>query len=221
MILLMRLFVFVDCDNNMTKLIIIRHCETVDNAKGLLQGYHNDSEFSEQGKKQIAKLIAHLNSEKIKEVYCSDLGRAHKTAQAIADSHSVSCTPLNDLRECNSGDWQNIPVKELIQRWDDLYATKLAEGLKREDIRPPNGENTFDHEKRVMRVIRNAVVKHPDETIVVVGHSGTNKVILGSLRKLDSDDYYKQKQNNACVNIVAVDGDNVNIVVLNDTSFLQ
>ena len=205
----------------MTKIILIRHCQTQDNKKGLMQGYHNDSDFTQEGNKQLEKICNFLKKENIKEIYCSDLGRAVKTAKAISKKFHVNINIIKNLREADIGDWKNMPVKEAIQKWIDYYNKKQSEGMLRENIRPPNGENAWDHKKRLKIVIQKIISKHSNDTVVIVGHSGTNKVLLGIFSNKDPDDFYSTPQDNACINIIETDGNNSNIILLNHTKHLN
>ena len=204
-----------------TRLIIIRHCETTDNKKGKIQGYNEDSEFTEEGQKQLIKLINRFKEEHIDAVFCSDLGRAYKTAEAIAKSHGLITIKKKDLRECDIGDWSNLPVKEGIAKWIVYYEENKKKGLRREDIRPPNGENSFDHQKRVMNTVDEIISNFRDKNVVIVGHSGTNRVIMGSLENKDPDDFYTVGQSNACVNIIEYNGGKYKLIVINDVTHLK
>ena len=205
----------------MTRLIIIRHCQTIDNASGKMQGYSNDSEFSEWGKIQARKLAARLKNENIKKVYCSDLGRTITTARIIALEHNLDPVLIKDLRECDIGDWSDLPVKEAIQKWIKYYDSQKAAGFLRENIRPPNGENSFDHQKRVMSAIKKIVDENANNTVVVVGHGGTNRVIIGSFENIDPDNFYEVGQDNACINIIETNGNESKVIVVNDTTHLN
>jgi broad specificity phosphatase PhoE len=205
----------------MTKLIIIRHCETIYNSEGKMQGFHQDSDFTINGKKQLDKLILRFKNEKIDEVICSDLGRAFKTAEAIAKDHNLKSICIKELRECDIGDWKSLPPKEAINKWITFYEKLKKEGINREDIRPPNGENSFDHQRRVMACINKIIKDLPNGTVVIVGHSGTNKVIVGSLQNKDPDDFYTVEQSNAGINIIEINGIHTKIVCINDVNHLR
>jgi len=205
----------------MLKIILIRHCKTISNETGKLQGYHDDSEFTEEGMKQMEALSKRLKSEKIDAVYCSDLGRAYKTAQAIAKEHGLNVNNVKNLREANIGEWSDLPVKEAIEKWMKYYEEKKAKGIPREEIRPPAGENAWDHQKRLLEAITQIYSTHKDGTIVIVAHAGTNKVLLGSFQNTDPDDFYKVPQDNACINIIKFNGNSYKVISINDTNHLK
>ncbi len=205
----------------MLKIILIRHCKTISNESGKLQGYHDDSGFTEEGIKQMKALSKKLKSEKIDAVYCSDLGRAYKTAQAIAKEHKLGVNKVKNLREADIGEWSNLPVKKAIGKWMRYYKEEKAKGIPREEIRPPAGENAWDHQKRLLGVITQIYSTHKNGTIVIVGHAGTNKVLLGSFQNTDPDDFYKVPQDNACINIINFYGNSYKVISINDTTHLK
>ncbi len=205
----------------MTKIILVRHCKTEDNASGKMQGYHNDSSFTKEGLVQLRCLTKALSSEPIKAIFCSDLGRALKTAEEISKAYNLRAIPLKELREADIGDWKDLSVKDAINKWLDYYESEKSKGILRESIRPPGGENTWDHQKRIINAIKKIVIDYPNETIVIVGHAGTNKVLLGTFEGKDPDDFYSIPQDNACINIIETDGKKHRVLKINDTSHLN
>jgi len=188
------------------RILLIRHAQTEKNKAGIMQS-HNDSEITNEGFEQIKKIISRLKKEKIDAIFCSSLGRAVKTAKEIARLKKLKLTVDDRLKELNAGDFSTLPTKEMLRRWAEYYETKQREGIKRELIRPPNGENSFDHLKRIKSFLRDLIKDYNNKTVVIVGHSGTNKVIIGALKKLDPDDFYSIEQKNACINFLELDSE--------------
>ena len=67
----------------MAKLILIRHGETQWNRERRMQG-HSDSPLSEVGLRQAQALAQRMKNFEFHALYCSDSGRAHHTARAVA-----------------------------------------------------------------------------------------------------------------------------------------
>ena len=68
-----------------------------------------------------------------------------------------------------------------------------------------------------MGAIRRIIKAHPVGTVAVVAHGGTNRVILSSLIGLPLRKIAVFRQNNACVNILEIEGRKVRLKLLNDT----
>ena len=66
-----------------TKIILIRHGETVFNTEGKIQG-SLDSPLTKIGVQQAQAVARRLRSEPLAKIYTSDLGRALETAKLIA-----------------------------------------------------------------------------------------------------------------------------------------
>ncbi|MBU2052642.1 MAG: histidine phosphatase family protein [Nanoarchaeota archaeon] len=77
--------------------------------------------------------------------------------------------------------------------------------MSKEIIGPPKGENSYDHAKRIKHFLDELYNKYPNKTIIIVGHGGTNKVIIGILKGLNPEEFYNVKQDHACINILELD----------------
>ena len=90
----------------MTKIIVVRHAQSLANEKGIFIG-HMDMDLSELGKKQAELLGKYLLDKAfpIDVIYSSDLSRAMKTAEPTAITHGLEIIPDARLREICGGDW--------------------------------------------------------------------------------------------------------------------
>ena len=82
----------------MTKLILIRHGQTVWNKLGKYQG-QADIELSQEGLEQAEKLKEHFSFENVKGIYASSLKRAMDTGKAVAEKFDLPVVPCDELRE--------------------------------------------------------------------------------------------------------------------------
>jgi broad specificity phosphatase PhoE len=205
-----------------TKIYLIRHAETIKNKENRIMGGNSDSDLSELGLEQSNKTAEYISTKNPHAFYTSDLGRSYSTTLTIAEKSGGTPVKTEALRECSLGDWSDMPKDELFAKWDNYRAEMLAKGERDEDIRPPHGENTYDHRERVMRFIETVAAEHAGETIVIVAHAGTNKVALGAMRNLPIDQYYDTPQDNCCINEIDYDADTKTFTVLsvNQTTHL-
>jgi broad specificity phosphatase PhoE len=188
----------------MTKIILVRHGQTIKNKAGLAQG-HTDSELTEEGLIQLEKTQNFLRGHKIDAVFSSNLGRAIKTAKKICENREVTHIIEENLKELSWGDFASWPTDQLLKKWTEYYDSEKARGIPVEDIRPKNGENTFDHMLRIKNVLSKIIKEYKNKTVLIVGHGGTNKVIIGLLREVDSEKFYEIKQDNCCINFLELD----------------
>ncbi|MHB0912811.1 MAG: alpha-ribazole phosphatase [Armatimonadota bacterium] len=150
------------------RIILVRHGETVFNRDSRYQG-HMDSELSPRGREQAEAAAERLSGEKIDAVYSSDLSRARETAEAIAARHGLPVTTDPALRECSFGDWEGLTVREITERYPELYASYRRDSLTH---RAPGGERLEELSERVVRAVEAIAESHPDETVAVVVHGG-------------------------------------------------
>jgi len=186
------------------RLIITRHGETEENKAGIMQG-HLPGVLSELGKEQARKLAERLKDEKIDLIISSDLARALDTAKTIAKFHPDIDLVLDErLRERFLGEFEGktkesmgIPKERLIS---DFITGGNAEG----------GDEFF---ARAGALVED-VLKRSEGNILLVGHNGICKAVLGNLlgiRNLSEIVGLK----NTSVSIFENDGDGMKMKLLN------
>ena len=155
------------------KLIFARHGETVENKKGLIQGWL-PGRLIRKGKEQAKDLAKKLIREDIDVIYTSDLDRAYDTAKIIYASHEHSKFFKSKLlRERNYGIFQGNPKHKI--NWkkidDEFYSEKIAKGESISQVR-----------KRAEKFLNILTKKHQDKTVLAVGH-GFYGLVLNSVIK--------------------------------------
>ncbi len=203
-----------------TKIFLIRHAETVDNKAGIPLG-QNDSPLTAEGKKQAQKTADYLSNFNIQAIYTSDLGRAQKTAEIIGQKLSLEPINVPEFRELDLGNWQGLGFNEI--KFKMIKQTRLSrkDGIPINKIRPQNGENTYDHKKRVIPKFNQIIENHQGETTVVIAHSGTNKLILGAIKQLPVGRYYQINQDNCTINLIHASPDGFEVIKINNGQHLK
>jgi len=143
----------------MTKLLLARHGETVDNVNQIMQG-QTQGELTENGRLQAERLAEELRGQQIDAIVASDLKRAIDTATIVARPHrlTVETTPL--LRERDWGD----------------FTGRFIPDLKNETW-PDNVESLETLRDRARRFLQYVALRWPEQTVVAVGHGIINKAI--------------------------------------------
>lgn len=152
-----------------TRIIAIRHGETSWNVASRIQG-QRDIGLNETGRWQARRVGEALADENITAVYSSDLGRAHQTAQEIAEMTGIPVVRTEGLRERSFGIFEGMTFDEIHQTWPDH-----AQNWRRRvpDWQPPEGgESLLELRERVRRTMEALAARHPGEQIVVVAHGG-------------------------------------------------
>lgn len=195
------------------KLIIVRHGETEENIKKMTQGQLPGT-ISELGKQQIKKLAIRLKDEKIDLVYSSDLKRCVDTTNEIIKFHPkipVKYTEL--LREKFAGPFQG---KINGEYWKQIKNDQA----KAKEL----GFETYEHVyQRMRKFIENLFKNHSKETILIVAHGATNRMLLALLMGLTSSEGLKriEPSKNTSVNIIIAENEGNKIYLVNCTKHLD
>jgi probable phosphoglycerate mutase len=99
-----------------TRVIAVRHGETVWNAEMRMQG-QLDTALSARGRWQAARAAEALMGEGIEAIFASDLARAFDTATAIAGALGLPVSTDTGLRERSFGIFQGFTYAEIDARW--------------------------------------------------------------------------------------------------------
>jgi probable phosphoglycerate mutase len=143
-----------------TTIFLVRHGETFDNARHIMQG-QVQGELNERGKQQAQQVAIRLADEPFDAVISSDLHRAIQTAEIIAAPHGlpVQTTPLLRERDWGSFTGRFIP-----------------------DLRGEVWPDDIESEKTLLERARSFLIyittTYPDKRVVAVGHGIINKAIL-------------------------------------------
>ena len=200
-----------------TRIFLIRHGATVLSSEDRFAGA-SDVALSKVGIKQAKKLGQRLAEEKISAVYCSDMHRAVRTAMAVAKPHGLTPIQRPALREINHGHWEGMIHKEVEKKFAKEYLAWDTDPLL---AAPPGGESGLSVLARSMPALRQIILDHPDQTVAIVAHKATNRLLLTSILGIDPRLYRERlTQDPACLNVLCFNGDPANgeVVVMNDTS---
>ena len=177
-----------------THLILIRHGETEWNVEGRMQG-HLDSPLTRSGEQQALAVGERLRDEKFSSLYCSDLGRAQKTAAQIRWPTQVNLDAR--LRERHLGVFQGLTMEEAQRLHPDEFVQFRS---RAPDHVVPGGESRRQVQRRVVAALLERAQAHRGETIVVVTHGGVLDVVYRFARSLALDAPREHEMNNASVN---------------------
>lgn len=144
----------------MTEIYLVRHGETVDNARQIMQG-QVQGELNDKGREQAVQVADRLASVHFDAVIASDLRRAIQTAEIIARPHGLSVTTTPLLRERDWGSFTGRYIPDLRGvEWPDDIESEEQLLLRARDF------------------LIYITVTWPDSRVVAVGHGIINKAIL-------------------------------------------
>ncbi len=202
-----------------TRVFLVRHGATMLSAEDRFAGSTN-VELSDEGRKQAGSLAERLANEPIAAVYASPMNRTIETATIIAAPHSLTIQTANGLREIDHGRWEGLLRPEAEERFAEEYLAWEADPFT---FAPEGGESGLHVLARALPVIREIVVKHTDETVIVVSHKATIRLLISSLLGVDARGYRdRMDQHPCCLNIVDFkDPVRARLMLFNDVSHYE
>lgn len=201
---------------SMTRVILVRHGQTLWNVEAKYQG-HSDIALTSSGLEQAELVAKRLAKEKVAAVYASDLSRAFKTAEIIAVKHNLPVTALSDLREIKFGEWEGLTYGNIYNKWPEVMDKLFT---KPDETEIPGGETFRELKERASLSIEKLIAKHPDETIIVVSHGGTIRTLICAALNIHLNYLWSLRQDNTAVNIIDYYENRAIIALLNDTHHL-
>ena len=182
-----------------TRLYLIRHGETTLSAEDRFSG-GTEVDLSAEGRWQAECLAKRLADDNINAFYCSPMRRTVETATILAAPYHLTPIHNEGLREIHHGRWETMLRKDVKARFPEEYANWQEDPFT---FAPIGGESGVMVMARALPVIREIVVKHVGETVAVVSHKATIRLILSSLLGFDARGYRDRlDQSPASLNIL-------------------
>lgn len=135
----------------------------------------------------------------LKTVYCSDLSRAIKSAEIIAEPHSLKPIVVPSLRERNFGIWEGMSFDEIKEMYPREFEAWAGNPLK---FSPIGGESTLEVKERVIKALDEIIGNHNDKCIAIVAHGGVNRIILCHLLGIPLENIFRIEQSYGCLNVI-------------------
>lgn len=201
----------------MGRWLIVRHGETQWNVEGRLQGV-SDIGLSEKGDRQAQMVARRLAGVPIDVAYTSDLTRAIDTAQSILENRDLTLHAIPVLRERGYGIFEGLTVEERQQRYPEMFAASLVNDL---DFAPTGGETPRETIKRMSTFVADLGMRHPDETVLIVGHGGSLRAAIIALMEFPLEANWRFVMANCGLSVIDTYPDNAVMRLYNDTSHLN
>jgi 2,3-bisphosphoglycerate-dependent phosphoglycerate mutase len=200
-----------------TRVLAIRHGETAWNVETRIQG-HLDIPLNDTGRWQAARLAEALGDEGITALYSSDLARACKTAQAIAQRLGVGVHLDAGLRERAFGVFEGLTFAEIEARWP-----QQAERWRARDpaFGAEGGETLQAFYERCVATARGLAARHPGQTIALVAHGGVMDCLYRAATRVDLHAPRSWQLGNASINRLLHSEGGFTLVGWSDTSHLE
>jgi len=202
----------------MTKILLVRH----GNVEGIKPERFRGRQplpLTARGRAEaqaVARRIA--GGWRPRKIYTSPLGRCVETGAAIAAACGAPTEVCDDLIDIDYGAWQFKTFDEARAADPALFAAWFATPHL---ARFPNGESLQDLVARAANVLRLVLSRHPDDTIVLVGHDSINRALILQLIDQPLSAYWRIAQTPCCLNEIDVSAGKISAQRINETGHLE
>jgi broad specificity phosphatase PhoE len=164
----------VDHDPHVRPLTIVRHGATkmnnqTDDSADRIRSWL-DVPLVEKGREEARLSAAKLLGKGIGVIECSDLVRAHETAQIIGSELGLTPTPTRKLRPWDLGIYTGTSTKLALPEIRKYVCDKP-------DIAVPEGESFHQFKERFFEGCYDALANHPGEIVLIVTHHRGERVL--------------------------------------------
>jgi broad specificity phosphatase PhoE len=168
--------------SNPVSAYLFRHGETNWNFELRWQG-HSDIPLNQTGVQQAQQLALDLKYFGIQEIISSDLLRAKKTAEIVAQSLGVPLLFDNRLRETKLGMAEGLTNNEIIKTFGQDAWDRWARFQENDPLASfPQGESKPEVLKRVTLALEENLLKTKFQTIGISTHGGVLRRLIHSMR---------------------------------------
>ena len=201
----------------MATVILVRHGRTTANAAGTLAGRLPGVKLDETGLGQAARTAERLTPVPLAAVVTSPLERCRQTARAIlrAQNGSLALATDRGITECDYGDWQGRPIKELAKEklWSTVQSQPSAAVF-------PGGESMAAMQARAVSAVRRRDAaledeRGPDAVWVAVSHADVIKSVIADALGLHLDLFQRLHVDPASISIVRYTGTRPYVIATN------
>ncbi len=202
-----------------SRILIVRHAESVANTEGIYQGQTYDTDLSDLGIRQAKALAKRANELGIKKIISSPLKRTYQTAMEVSKMLDIPIEISNLISETNHGlweghtkDWIMENFAELLNNWENSPIDAVF----------PNGEAFTDTVARVNYFLENTML---EGNSLIVTHDNIVRILVTLSDGGALNDIWNHNIESASLNFFEVNKVNginkLKILKLNDTSHLE
>ena len=169
----------------MVKIILIRHGESLANAKHIYLG-HTDWDLSELGYEQAEEAARKLSCVKIDKIYSSDLIRAYNTVLPHARIRGLEITKCKGLREVYLGDWECTEVKRLEEEYPEQFLIGWHKNFG--TCKVPGGESIPELAERIYTTTVEIARENDGKTLLFGCHAAAIRAFWGKVTGTKAED---------------------------------
>lgn len=156
--------------------LFLRHGETDFSKQRFYDDAIEDPPLNPRGLKQAQLWKEPLKNEReIAAIYASPSLRTQETAKIATSAIDLDIETVTGLRERSFGTWGGLSTEEVQNKFPEDWADWKRDKMHHA---PLGGESLMDFFKRVEQTITQLITQHHEQTILVVAHAGTIRMLV-------------------------------------------
>jgi probable phosphomutase (TIGR03848 family) len=188
----------------MATLILLRHGRTSANASGTLAGRTKGVHLDDLGRQQAERASGRLAVVPLVDVVSSPLERCRETARPVISAQTGSLRVHTDkgLTECDYGEWQGRPLRELarLALWKTVQTNPSAATF-------PGGESLPQMQARAVDAVRRrdaeiTAAHGADAVWLAVSHGDVIKSVLADALGMHLDLFQRIQVDPASISVI-------------------
>jgi probable phosphoglycerate mutase len=201
----------------MKQIFTIRHGETDNNKKHILQGRGLDASLNELGKLQAQAICDAMKPHQVDKIVASSLIRTHETVQPLADDRKLDIEKYPELDEIDFGVFEG---KVFMDIEDEIMALHDEWTKGRVELPPKDGESPQQAFDRANAKVMDVLESSEEENIVFMIHGRLTRILLSVWLGYGLPNMHKIEHQNGAINHLTWDDGKFEVVELNKTEHL-
>jgi probable phosphomutase (TIGR03848 family) len=199
----------------MTTLFLIRHGLTAQTGT-ILYGRTRGIPLDHRGRAQADLLARRFAAVKLTAIYSSPLERCVETVEPLAAAQRLTVRTSPALIEMDAGTWTGRHLSRLrrTKKWQEVQRSPST-------FRFPHGESFAEALERVRTEIETIARRHRRGRVAVATHGDIVRILLSHLEGAPLDRFQRSVVDTASVSVVHLAGDDVRLLLVNDTGGLE
>lgn len=199
----------------MTTLFLIRHGLTAQTGT-TLYGRTRGIPLDHRGRAQADLLARRFAGVKLTAIYSSPLERCVETVEPLAALQRLAVRTRPALIEMDAGTWTGKHLSRLrrMKKWQEVQQSPST-------FRFPDGESFAEALERARTEIEAIARRHRRGRVAVATHGDIVRILLSYLEGAPLDRFQRSVVDTASVSVVHLAGDDVRLLLVNDTGGLE
>jgi len=171
----------------MVQIVLIRPAATDYDEQGRILGTL-DIPLSEQGSRDVERIIEEVRPLGITAVYSGPCQSASQTAQAIANALDVKLKKIDGLRNIDHGLWQGMLIEDVKRKQPKVFRQWQEQPAI---ICPPEGEMLSEAQERVRTALTKILKKYKEGTVAFVVPEPLAGVVQGEVLQQEPASFWR------------------------------